>query len=122
MNWCDNRYLPKERCAGEPPVELKLTDDGFLVDESHWTTEISEVLATREGIRLSPAHWEILVFVRDFRMQHGEVPPNRLFARAVAQALGPEKGNSAYLLSLFPGSPVKMACKIAGLPRPPHCF
>ncbi|MES2603574.1 MAG: TusE/DsrC/DsvC family sulfur relay protein, partial [Pseudomonadota bacterium] len=32
------------------------------------------------------------------------------------------KGNSLYLLSLFPGSPARLAARIAGLPRPVNCM
>jgi tRNA 2-thiouridine synthesizing protein E len=40
----------------------------------------------------------------------------------VRRELGEEKGRSVYLLTLFPGSPAKLAARIAGLPRPEHCL
>ncbi|MDP4652293.1 MAG: TusE/DsrC/DsvC family sulfur relay protein, partial [Haliea sp.] len=36
--------------------------------------------------------------------------------------LGADCGRSVYLLSLFPGSPAKIASKIAGLPKPDNCL
>ena len=42
--------------------------------------------------------------------------------KLVAARLGATKGNSIYLLSLFPGNPAKLAAKIAGLPRPTNCL
>jgi tRNA 2-thiouridine synthesizing protein E len=36
--------------------------------------------------------------------------------------LGPDKGRSVYLLTLFPGNPALLGAKIAGLPRPENCF
>ncbi len=49
-------------------------------------------------------------------------PSNRLFVKAVKEALGEDKGNSIYLMQLFPGTPAKTACRIAGLPRPTNCL
>jgi tRNA 2-thiouridine synthesizing protein E len=46
----------------------------------------------------------------------------RVLVKLVARELGREKGNSLYLLRLFPDSPAKLAAKIAGLPRPTNCL
>jgi tRNA 2-thiouridine synthesizing protein E len=46
----------------------------------------------------------------------------RILVKLVANELGPEKGNSLYLLQLFPGSPARVASRIAGLPRPANCI
>jgi tRNA 2-thiouridine synthesizing protein E len=46
----------------------------------------------------------------------------RPLVKYIGQRLGKEKGNSIYLLQLFPGSPAKLASKIAGLPRPENCL
>ena len=46
----------------------------------------------------------------------------RPLVKAVAQALGPEKGRSVYLLRLFPDSPAKVAARLAGLPKPANCL
>jgi tRNA 2-thiouridine synthesizing protein E len=46
----------------------------------------------------------------------------RILVKVVEVELGPEKGNSLYLLKLFPGSPARVASKIAGLPRPHNCI
>ena len=46
----------------------------------------------------------------------------RPLVKYVSQTLGSDKGSSIYLLQLFPGSPAKVASKIAGLPRPEHCL
>ena len=46
----------------------------------------------------------------------------RPLVKLVTARLGAAKGNSIYLLSLFPGNPAKLAAKFAGLPRPTNCL
>jgi tRNA 2-thiouridine synthesizing protein E len=45
-----------------------------------------------------------------------------MFAKAVQKQFGEDKGNSRYLHLLFPNGPVRYACLIAGLPKPPGCW
>lgn len=98
-------------------------NEGFLEDARAWSPEIAAIIAGEDGIRLTDNHWEIIRFLRDFYEQHEISPPsNRLFVKAVKEAFGEEKGNSIYLMQLFPGTPAKTACRIAGLPRPTNCL
>lgn len=98
-------------------------NEGFLEDASAWTQQIAQEIAQEDDIVLTEKHWEIIWFLRDFYKQHEISPPsNRLFVKAVKEALGDEKGNSIYLMTLFPGTPAKTACRIAGLPRPTNCL
>jgi tRNA 2-thiouridine synthesizing protein E len=46
----------------------------------------------------------------------------RALVKRTEQLLGSEKGRSIYLLQLFPTSPAKYSCKIAGLPKPANCL
>lgn len=98
-------------------------NEGFLENATDWTSNAATVIAAEDDISLNNNHWEIIEFLRDFYKKHEMSPPsNRLFVKAVKDALGEEKGNSIYLMQLFPGTPAKTACKIAGLPRPTNCL
>ncbi|WP_297794173.1 TusE/DsrC/DsvC family sulfur relay protein [uncultured Marinobacter sp.] len=98
-------------------------NEGFLEDASAWTKDVAREIAAEDAMDLSENHWEIIMFLRDFYKEHEMSPPsNRLFVKAVKEALGEEKGNSIYLMQLFPGTPAKSACRIAGLPRPTNCL
>ena len=106
--------------ASNSPVR---NNEGFLEDAAAWTAEVAEKIAQEDDIELTERHWEIIYFLRDFYKQHEMSPPsNRLFVKAVREALGDEKGDSIYLMTLFPGTPAKTACRIAGLPRPTNCL
>lgn len=98
-------------------------NEGFLEDAWAWSAEIATMIAAEDGIELTDNHWEIIRFLRDFYKQHEMSPPsNRLFVKAVKEAFGETRGNSIYLMQLFPGTPAKTACRIAGLPRPTNCL
>ncbi|MFV8571011.1 TusE/DsrC/DsvC family sulfur relay protein [Marinobacter sp. SBS5] len=98
-------------------------NEGFLEDATDWTPKAATTIAAEDDITLNENHWEIIEFLREFYSAHEMSPPsNRLFVKAVKDALGEEKGNSIYLMKLFPGTPAKTACKIAGLPRPTNCL
>ncbi len=96
--------------------------EGFLRELGDWTPAVAEQIAAAERISLSRAHWEILQLLRDYYARFDSAPSMRPLVKYVAQQLGPDKGNSLYLLGLFPGSPAKLGSKIAGLPKPDNCL
>lgn len=101
---------------------LNLTEHGFLVDFHDWNETVATKLAASNGIILTAAHWEIVLFMRNYYTQFDYLPNTRIFVKAVAHTLGVEKGNSRYLQKLFPDSPLKYTCLIAGVPKPPTCL
>jgi tRNA 2-thiouridine synthesizing protein E len=98
------------------------TEEGFLINSADWNEEVARRLAELNHIRLSDAHWEIILFIRHYYKQFKHLPNARVFTKAIARELGKEKGNSRYLYLLFPEGPLKYACKLAGLPKPPTCL
>ncbi len=102
--------------------DIATDGDGFLEHYDEWDAVIASTIATRESIVLTDAHWEILNLLREFYQQFEQSPAMRALVKYVGQQLGKEKGSSIYLLKLFPGSPAKIASKIAGLPRPENCL
>lgn len=103
-------------------VGLETTDDGFLRKAEQWNPQVAEALAKVESLELGDEHWEILLFIREYYRQFKHLPNARMFAAAIRKQLGEDKGNSRYLQRLFPQGPLKYACKIAGLPKPPTCL
>ncbi|MGA0805247.1 MAG: TusE/DsrC/DsvC family sulfur relay protein [Pseudohongiellaceae bacterium] len=101
---------------------LELDKDGNLANLDDWSEDVARVLARQAGLDLTDAHWEILNLMRAFHQRRGIAPVMRILVKLVANELGPEKGNSLYLLQLFPGSPARVASRIAGLPRPANCI
>ncbi|AGH38718.1 DsrC [Bibersteinia trehalosi USDA-ARS-USMARC-188] len=99
------------------------TDEfGYLKNLDDWSEDLAIAIAHKEGIELSEAHWEIVLFVREFYQEYKTSPAIRMLVKALAQKFGEEKGNSRYLQRLFPEGPAKQATKIAGLPKPAKCL
>ncbi|MBQ4845559.1 MULTISPECIES: TusE/DsrC/DsvC family sulfur relay protein [unclassified Pseudoalteromonas] len=95
---------------------------GYLIDHTQWSPELAPIIAEKENIELSDAHWEVIHFVRGFYEEYSTSPAIRMLVKAMAKALGEDKGNSMYLYKLFPKGPAKQATKIAGLPKPARCI
>ena len=102
--------------------EIETDTEGYLKESSQWSEPLAEVIAENEGIALSPEHWEVVRFVRDFYLEFNTSPAIRMLVKAMANKFGEEKGNSRYLYRLFPKGPAKQATKIAGLPKPVKCI
>lgn len=96
--------------------------EGYLKNMSDWSETVAASIAESEGVELSNHHWEIIHLLRDFYQEFSLSPAMRPLVKYIGIQLGKEKGNSIYLLTLFPPSPAKIASKIAGLPRPANCL
>ncbi len=96
--------------------------EGYLVDLADWSEAVAEQLAASEGISLTDEHWALIKMIRAFYETFEVSPAMRVLVKHTREQLGEKKGNSIYLLKLFPGSPAKLLAKIAGLPRPTNCL
>ncbi len=101
---------------------IALDQEGFLTDLNDWSQPLAAELARIEGIEFTEEHLEVILLLRQFYQRYQLSPAMRPLVKYVGQELGAEKGKSIYLLKLFPGSPAKLASKIAGLPKPDNCL
>ncbi|MDU5318636.1 MAG: sulfurtransferase TusE [Escherichia coli] len=93
--------------------EIETDTEGYLKESSQWSEPLAVVIAENEGISLSPEHWEVVRFVRDFYLEFNTSPAIRMLVKAMA---------NKFLYRLFPKGPAKQATKIAGLPKPVKCI
>lgn len=104
------------------PMPLNIDKEGFLRDLNDWNTDVAHELAAIDSIQLSEEHWEIINLLRTFYETFEVSPAMRVLVKQVKEELGADKGNSIYLMKLFPESPAKVAARIAGLPKPANCL
>lgn len=95
-------------------IRLDVTEDGYLTDVSQWTKEIGLEIAKNEGITMTPRHWEVVSWLQE--QVKNDVA---LSVRGIK--------NSGVLdikefYELFPGGPLKISTKIAGVPKPKSCI
>jgi tRNA 2-thiouridine synthesizing protein E len=92
--------------------------EGYLVDREQWSEEFAVAQARSEGLALTPAHWEVIRFLRDFYTEHGVQAQVRVMIRHFTHAWGPERGSNHRLHEMFPrGGPQKQGNRLAGLLR-----
>ena len=103
-------------------LEELCDENGYLSQREAWSQDVAEAFAATEGVTLTAAHWEVLALLQEFFEAFGDSPANRALVNYVKQRLGADKGNSLYLMGLFPGSPARVGSRIAGLPKPKNCL
>ena len=95
-------------------IKLIVTDDGYLTDFSQWNREVGEEIAKNEGIEMTERHWEVINWIQE--QVKAEKP---LSIRGVKKS-GVLDIKEFY--ALFPKGPLKLATKIAGVPKPKSCI
>lgn len=95
-------------------VNLDLTEDGYLNDFSQWNKEVATEIAKQEGIELTDKHWEVISWLQE-QNKNGIA----LSVRGIKKS-GVIDIKEFY--NLFPGGPLKVSTKIAGIPKPKSCI
>jgi len=94
--------------------EIDRNEEGYLTDAKQWNEDVAKAIAQEVNITLTDKHFEVLNWLRNKYFE--EVPLN---IRKV--------GNSGIVdikqfYQLFPGGPLKISSKIAGIPKPVSCI
>jgi tRNA 2-thiouridine synthesizing protein E len=92
--------------------------EGYLVDPMDWNEAVANQLAQSEQISLTPDHWTVMAFMRDYYDEHQVAPDARFTIKFIANELGFGAKAKNRLFELFPYGYVKQACKISGMRRP----
>jgi dissimilatory sulfite reductase related protein len=92
---------------------VSVNAEGYFENAAQWTKDMALEMAKEYNIQLTDKHFAVLDFLRQ-RYLAGE----QLTIRRV--------GNSGIvdikeLYQLFPGGPLKISSKLAGIPKPTSC-
>jgi tRNA 2-thiouridine synthesizing protein E len=93
----------------------RLDAEGYLIDPTDWTEDVTRALAEREGIELGEEHWAVVRFMRAYWEEHRIAPDARFVVRHLKDTRAAARDR---LFELFPYGYVQQACKIAGMMRP----
>lgn len=92
--------------------------EGYLLDLGDWSEGFVLAQARREGLSLTPRHWQVIHFLRDHYAEHGVQAQVRVMVRHFTQQWGAQLGSNHALHDLFPvGGPQKQGNRLAGLLR-----
>ena len=94
-------------------------EPGNLGELAPWSEATAKELAAKEGIELSPEHWEVVCYLRDHYEECGLAPSGRSLLQCMEEKFA-APGGGKYLYRLFPGGPVSQGSRIAGLPLPAY--
>ncbi len=92
-------------------INLEVTDEGYLVEPSLWTEEIAKEIAKEENIELTEKHFEVINFIRE--NAEAGLTIRKIGKSGIVDIKG--------FYELFPGGPLKISSKIAGIKKPASC-
>ena len=109
-------------CIEIDGVKIATDAEGYLLDRHQWTEAVCLYMAVQDHCELTPVHWQIIRFLRQYYEDYEHSPAMRVFIKALRDVIGPDAANSQNLYELFPYGPAKQATRYAGLPKPAHCI
>ena len=95
-------------------MDIKLDNEGFLVNREDWTPEIAHQIAAKDSRELTDEHMGYIVAARQMYDEGGAVPPLRKFCKA-------RNVSKTDIFASFEAGPMKLICKWGGLPKPTGC-
>lgn len=113
-----NALAPHHHTLRVGTREIAVDSEGYLLDLDDWSEAFAEALAAREGLELTPAHWQVIRFLRAYWHEHRVQPQVRVMLRHFGSLWGPERASNHHLHAMFPrGGPQKQGNRLAGLLR-----
>jgi tRNA 2-thiouridine synthesizing protein E len=93
---------------------VEVNAEGYLKKMDQWTEELAHDMAAKENIVLSVKHFEVITWLRTKQKEGVQLSIRKM-------------GNSGIVdikqfYQLFPGGPLKISSKIAGIPKPASCI
>ena len=92
---------------------ISLNDEGYMTDASQWDHEVARELAKEDGIELTDKHIEVLEFLRSTNEKGETLTIRKVGKSGIVDIKG--------LYQLFPGGPLKISSRVAGIPKPSSC-
>ena len=92
---------------------VEVNEDGYFTEPSQWTEPMASELAQEAGINLTPKHLEVIHFLRDRHLSGKPLTIRRVGKSGIVSI--------KEFYALFPGGPLKVSSKIAGIPKPASC-
>lgn len=100
----------KEICG----VTVKVNAEGYFEDPNQWKKEMAVEMAKEYNIVLTDKHFEVLDYLRKKHLAGETLTIRNVGNSGIVDIKG--------LYGLFPGGPLKISSKLAGIPKPASCI
>jgi len=105
---------------------IETDEEGFLVNVDDWNEEVCDALIRRheaDGHKpVSETARGLITYFREFYEENQRHPSMHKLVLTLGKHHGErfhdQESYKAFLYDLFPHGPVRMLCKLAGLPKP----
>jgi TusE/DsrC/DsvC family sulfur relay protein len=94
-------------------VTVKINNEGYFEDPAQWTREMAVEMAGEYSIQLTEKHFAVLDFLRAKYLAGEQLTIRRVGASGITDI--------KEFYQLFPGGPLKISSKLAGIPKPTSC-
>ncbi|NNF58671.1 MAG: TusE/DsrC/DsvC family sulfur relay protein [Rhodothermaceae bacterium] len=95
------------------PTTVARNEEGYLTDATQWTPDIAHAIAAEYGITLTDEHFAVLNYLRQRHFDETPLTIRRIGKSGIVTI--------KEFYALFPGGPLKVSSKIAGIPKPTSC-
>ncbi len=92
---------------------VDVNEEGYLTDPSQWTPELAHEMAGTSGLELTDRHMAVLQYLRDQHLADTQLTIRRIGKSGLVDI--------KEFYALFPGGPLKVSSKLAGIPKPTSC-
>lgn len=103
-------------------MEYDLDHLGFLQNAQQWDMNWVRQSAENLGLSIDAVDERIIHALRDFYFEYDLSPAMRPLVKHIKQTVGPEQGNSIWLMQRYGESPARTLALLAGLPKPKNCL
>ena len=94
-------------------IDVVRNEEGYLTEPNAWTPDLARALAAESGISLTDKHFDVLNFLRTSYFDGAQLTIRRIGKSGIVDI--------KEFYDLFPGGPLKVSSKIAGIPKPTSC-
>ncbi len=102
--------MPQKTYAGRT---IEVNDEGYMTNPNEWTREIAIEMANEVGLTLTEKHFAVLEFLREKALAGENLTIRRVGSSGIVDI--------KEFYQLFPGGPLKLASRLAGIPKPTSC-
>ena len=94
-------------------VTVNVNTEGYFEDPGEWKKEMAYEMAKEYNLELTDKHFEVLEYLRTEHAAGTQLTIRKVGKSGITDIKG--------LYQLFPGGPLKISSKLAGIPKPASC-